>query len=98
MPSLLRPPAVDGAEPPCCACYSFCACQVASDYMDKKSLERFGEEGQAPDNAAPTVPRCAALRCAGSAAPLRRPALQSVLLCATCAVQCAAQTSQTHIN
>lgn len=29
--------------------------QVGSDYMDAKSRERYGEEGQAPENAAPTV-------------------------------------------
>ncbi|KAI7838266.1 hypothetical protein COHA_007955 [Chlorella ohadii] len=28
---------------------------VGSDYIEKKSLERYGEEGQAPDNAPPTM-------------------------------------------
>jgi hypothetical protein len=58
---------------------------VASDYMDKKSMERFGEEGQAPDNAAPTV-RCAVqelLRRCGDLLCLGCPALLSVV----CSVQ-----------
>lgn len=29
--------------------------QVGADYQDKKSRERFGDEWQASDNAAPTV-------------------------------------------
>lgn len=36
-------------------CAFACCPQVGSDYIEKKSLERYGEEHQAPDNAPPTV-------------------------------------------